>query len=57
MNFALQGFYVHSLPFEDDLRLYTFANLLDEKVKPLFQPNDEQLEAVGDLIDQLTVSP
>ena len=48
---------MHVLPFEDDLRLYTFAALLEGKAKPQFQPNDEQLEAVGDLIDKLTVQP
>ncbi|OQV24956.1 X-ray repair cross-complementing protein 5 [Hypsibius exemplaris] len=55
-NGAFEGFYMHFLPFEDDLRLYTFAPLLDGKAKDTYQPNDEELAAVGDLIDQLTVS-
>ncbi|GAV03615.1 Ku80 [Ramazzottius varieornatus] len=51
-----EGFYVHYLPFEDDLRLYTFAPLVNNKRKIHLQPNEEQLEAVGDLIDKLTVN-
>ena len=50
-----QGLYVHYLPFEDDLRLYTFAPLIDNKRKIHLQPNEEQLEAVGSLVDKLTV--
>ena len=48
--FAPQGLFYIELPFAEDLRLYTFASLDNNKK---CQPSDEQLSAIDNLIDNM----
>ena len=43
--------YINILPFSEDLRQYPFYSLLGENAK--FKPNNQQLEAVENLIDHM----
>jgi ATP-dependent DNA helicase 2 subunit 2 len=49
-------FYIHKLPFAEDLRHFPFAPLDPELARPCYVPSVEQLSAVDDLIDALDLS-
>ena len=49
-------FYVHKLPFAEDIRYYQFAPLDPERARPAFVPSSEQLSAMEDLINDFDLS-
>lgn len=53
---ASEFFYIHKLPFAEDLRHFPFPPLDPKRARPSIVPSAEQLDAVDSLIDELDLS-
>jgi len=51
-----ENFYLHKLPFAEDLRHFPFPPLDPKRARPSIVPNTDQLKAVDMLIDELDLS-